>query len=146
MSVFKTWNYGEKSEIVKKILDTNFLKLSKYFGNQVRALTSEEMYALPSEYKTNDLVVFNTTEKSWHIFYNGSWKRMSLIIEFAEFDWFDGELIISSAECYNPHASIQTFLHNDEGDELVCVDVVVKNDGNVVIKSDIPFNGKVVIA
>lgn len=67
----KTWNNGERAEIIKSIIESNFKLLGRHLPHNILALTTAERNVLSSDYLSDGLIVFDTTIQKWVQYKNG---------------------------------------------------------------------------
>ena len=98
--MIKTWRNGASGGDVKNIIDHNFNVVSKYLSKDVRALSTQERKLLSSDYMSENTLVFDTDEKQWYIYSNGSWVKTFTddnvyVQTISVSDWTDNSIQIS---------------------------------------------------
>ena len=148
--MIKTWRNGASGGDVKSIIDYNFNVVSKYLSKDVRALSTQERKLLSSDYISENTLVFDTDEKQWYAYSNGSWIKSSVggnVYEqtISVGDWVDNSIKISIERHRIKNPVVQLYVA--DGDLLIPVlgGVNIDADYNVTLSTDLPFAGKVVI-
>ena len=77
--MLKTWRNGEKSEVIKKIIEDNFKILGKNLSHNMLSLSSVERNSLASDYLCDGLIVFDTTLKKWMQYSGGLWNEYKFL-------------------------------------------------------------------
>lgn len=150
MLVIKTWKNGASGREVKSIIDYNFNVVSKYLSKDVRSLSTQERRLLSSDYISENTLVFDTDEKQWYAYSNGSWIKSPVggnVYEqtISVGDWVDNSIKISIERHRIKNPVVQLYVA--DGDSLIPVlgGVNIEADYNVTLSTDLPFAGKVVI-
>ena len=148
----ETWKTGEGAKSVRKKIENNFNKLSRYSSNVIKSLTSEEINLLTDDYCVDGTIVFNTTKNIWQKYnsQNKTWEDFPMLptysMEFSLEDWLDGVIEIPYSLHFISNPLVTLFLLNDSGlYETVIGGALVDGNFNVTLLSDLPFSGKVVI-
>lgn len=149
--MLKTWRNGEKAGSTKDIIEYNFKLLGKYLSNNIIAAPRDILNSLPSDYLSDGLVAFDTTNNVWLRYKAGVWQEdvvgsdsaYSQIIRTA--DWQNGEIVIAKSVHGRRNPVVELYILNGTAYELVLGGVLVDSEYNITLKSEIPFNGKVVI-
>ena len=144
----KTWIFGEKSEIIKEIIDSNFKILGRYLSKNMLCLTTEERESLSSDYLSEGLVVYDTSKDMPYEYRNGVWniKTTSYTKEFDSNSWLSSnKYYIPFEEHKKKDPSVQLFILEGNDYSLVIGGVEINESFDVTISSDLPFTGKVVI-
>lgn len=147
----KTWTNGAKGFIVKEAIDYNFNMLGQYLSHGVLALSTFERINFDAEYLRDGSVVFDTDLKRWLKYSNGSWNDYmfnysGFVAIITKEDWINGSITIP----YTVHNSINPITHlymlvNDDNYDAVLGGISINNSNDVILTSDLPFEGKVVI-
>lgn len=148
----ETWKTGEGAESVRKKIENNFNKLSRYSSNVIKSLTSEEINLLADDYCVDGTIVFNTTKNIWQKYnsQNKTWEDFLMSptysMEFSLEDWASGVIEIPYSSHFISNPTVTLFLLNDSGlYETVIGGTFIDENFNVTLLSDLPFAGKVVI-
>lgn len=153
--MIKTWRNGAKGGEVKNIIDYNFNIVSKYLSKDIRALSTQERKLLSSDYLTENTLVFDTDEEQWYKYSNGSWEETFLnggksdgVIytkDISTNDWVDNSMTISFDQHGVKNPVIQLHIKNGNLFVPVIGGVEIDSKDNVILSTDLPFDGKVVI-
>ena len=147
--MLKSWSNGEKSEIIKAIIENNFRILGKHLPNNMLSLTTTERTSLTSDYLSEGLVVFDNTLKKWFEYKNGFWIDYPITITYSASinidDWIENTIYIPYSTHFVESPAVQLFILSNNGYEPVIGGVSVDNNYNIVLKTDFPYEGKVVI-
>lgn len=145
----KTWINGEKAEIVQKIIEYNFKILGKHLPHNILSLSSTDRKLLSSDYLCEGLIVFDTTLKKWMQYFNGNWIDFSpnnkYEISINKSDWFDGEILIPYQVHLVSSPTVQLFILTENDYEAVLGGVKINSNHDIILRSDLEFEGKVVI-
>jgi hypothetical protein len=147
----KTWRNGARGNEVKVIIDNNFKTTSKHLRDEILALTTTERELLSSDYLKNNKIVYDTDFKKWMIYNNGKWSayRMDSAglfqIAFKSDSWTNNKIIIPFSEHGIESPLVQLFYHDDGNYISVDGGISVDTAHNIYIKTDVAFDGKVVI-
>lgn len=145
----KTWSNGERAEVVKKIIEDNFKIVSKHLSHNILSLTSDERIVLTEDYLSDGLIVFDTTLKRWLQYHNGNWIPYGLgngfEITVSKSDWNNGKITIPYETHLISSPIVQMYLLDNLKYLLVFGGVDIDESFNVTLKTDLPFDGKVVI-
>ena len=149
----KTWNDGEKAEIVQAIIESNFKVLGRYLSKYVLTLSTDERNLLSSDYVSDGLIVFDKTLGRWFEYKSGRWIKSAFgggnnkvyLKDITSADWIENEIYIpySEHDILNPMA--QLFILEEDMYTPVIGGIYVDNDHGVTLRVDMPFDGKVVI-
>lgn len=153
--MIKTWRNGVKGAEVKKIIDYNFNVLSKYLSKDIRALSTQERKLLSSGYLTENTMVYDTDEEQWYKYSDGSWSEMyfdnggSSVVAYKQYIYVDNWVNNTINILFEQHKIEKPVvqLYMKEGDSFIPVlgGIKVDDEYNVMLSTDLPFDGKVVI-
>lgn len=145
----KTWLFGESSETVKQIIDSNFKILGRHLSRNMLSLSTTERELLSSDYLSDGLVVFDTTLKKWYEYKNGSWSPCFLgayVEQLSSSTWSsNNEYYIPFTTHQKENPCVQLFILDNETYHPVLGGVEIDNEFNILLSTDLPFNGKVVV-
>lgn len=144
----KKWKNGDKGYEVQEAIDQNFNYLSNYISKSILFLSSKERYMLPSDFLKNGVVVFDKNLNECLEYYNGQWIRRPLsgyTKEIFETDWTENKITILFEEhkIYNP--LVQLFIKTKNGYDIVDNSITIDSNCNIILYSDLAFQGKVMI-
>lgn len=146
--MLKTWRNGEKAEIVQKIIENNFKILGKHLSHNILCLSTDEREVLSSDYLREGIIVFDTDINSWMQYKNGIWIDADLnkyvkIIKTE--DWIENKIYIPISDHHVKNPTVQLFILDGESYSTVIGGIHIENEHDVLLTSDMPFEGKVVI-
>ena len=75
MTMLKTWKNGEKAGSTKDIIEYNFKLLGRYLSNNIIAAPRDVINSLSSDYLSEGLVAFDTTNNVWLKYKSGVWQE-----------------------------------------------------------------------
>lgn len=150
----KTWNNGAKGGEVKGVIEHNFNVVSKYLSKDVRALSTRDRNMLSSEYLSEGTLVFDTDEEQWYKYSGSSWIKMAFgeggsVAAYKRniyvSSWINNSITILFEEHCIEKPVVQLYMK--DGDSFIPVLGGIKIDTgyNVILSTDLPFDGKVVI-
>lgn len=145
----RMWRNGDVSEVIYKIIEHDFKLLGRYLSREVRSLSTEERNSMPSDYLSEGLVVFDKDQKRCLEYNNGKWEPYGVTgcytTTFSQRDWMDDKFTIK----YDTHLivspTVQVFILQNGIYEQALGGVSVNDNHDVILMSDIPFDGKVMI-
>ena len=151
-----TWNNGDNGDVVKKVIENNFKVVSRHLSHNVLSLSTEEREMLTSDYISDKLMVYDTTAECWYQYDGNSWEELNegtstnqdspgYVFEIIKSDWVDGTITIPYSIHLKSNPVIQLFMLNDEKITLVIGGCSIDEHYNIILSTDIPFDGKVVI-
>lgn len=148
--MLKTWRNGALGGEVKQIIDYNFNLLSKYLSKDVKALSTEERNLLPSDYLTENTLVFDTDEVQWYKYSNGHWVETSVgsgvyTQDISVGDWKDNTISVLFDQHGLANPVVQLFIKDGNCFIPVLGGVEIDSAYNITLSTDLPFDGKVVI-
>lgn len=148
--MIKKWQNGASGGEVKNIIDYNFNLVSKYLSKDIKALSTQERNLLSSDYLNENTLVFDTTEKQWYRYSNGSWIKTSVddniyTQNISMSDWVNNSITISFDKHGIDNPVVQVFVINEGSFVSVFGGVEIDSEYNITLYSDLAFNGKVVI-
>ena len=147
----KTWDNGENAGVVRKIIEENFKCSTKYLNRNVICLSTEERLLLGSDYLSNGLIIYDTTKNSYYK-YDASkrqWEEKSMgksyVRKFIASDWIGNSINIPFELHEIPEPIVQMYIIHNDSYEVVVGGIEIDENSNVILSSDMPFDGKVVI-
>ena len=151
--MLKTWKNGTSGGEVKNIIDYNFNVVSKYLSKDVRALSAQERNLLSSDYLSENTLVFDTDEEQWYKYSKGSWVKTSFgagggetyIQNISINEWIDNSIRIAFNQHGVENPTVQLFIKIESSFIPVLGGVEVNSEYDVVLSTDLPFEGKVII-
>lgn len=148
--MIKSWRNGTSGREVKSIIDHNFNVVSKYLSKDVRALPTQERKLLTSDYISNNTLVFDTDESQWYKYVDGSWIKVDAgnnlyTQSLSVSNWTNNsiEILFDQHGVENP--VVQLYITNGDSFTPVLGGVEIDSEYNVMLSTDLPFDGKVVI-
>lgn len=151
MSGLKTWRNGEKAENVKKIIEENFKIVSRHLHHNILCLSTIERENLGSDYLVDGLIVFDTDLKGWFEYRNNKWSEYSLgaiytySSTFTSADWNNNIITIPYSTHLIPDPNVSLYILYDSTYQSTIGGVSIDSEHNVILSTDLPFEGKVVI-
>lgn len=152
--MLKTWRNGEKADVVQKIIENNFKVLGRYLSRNMLCLSTTERELLSSDYLSDGLIVFDTTLESWMQYNKGIWVEVFIGVDvevnnyikiIKTEDWIDNKIYIPLSDHHVKNPTVQLFMLYGETYSPVIGGIYIENEHDIVLKSDMPFKGKVVI-
>ena len=148
--MIKTWKNGALGGEVKKIIDYNFSVVSKYLSKDVRVLSAQERKLLSSDYLSENLLVFDTDEEQWYKYFRGSWIKTYIEGKMytqgiSTSDWVDGDITILFDKHSIENPVVQLFMKDSDSFIPVLGGVKIDAEHNIILSTDLPFDGKVVV-
>ena len=148
--MIETWRNGENGGEVKRIIDSNFKIVSRYLTKDIKALSTQERHLLPSDYLSENTLVFDTEEVQWYKYSKGAWVKTSVddgvyAKTISVSDWTDNVINIPFEQHNIMNPVVQLFMIDDSSLAPVLGGVEIDLDYNVVLSTDLPFDGRVVI-
>lgn len=148
--MIKTWKNGASGKEVRNVIEYNFNLISKYLAKDIKALSTQERKSLPSDYISDNTLVFDTDEMQWYKYSKGSWIETS--VENNEYvqiifvnDWIDNNISILFSEHAIKNPAVQLFMRDGDSFIPVLGGVKIDSEYNIILSTDLPFDGKVVI-
>lgn len=149
----KTWNNGEKGEVVQAIIEANFKILGRHLNENVLSLSTEERSLLSSDYLSEGLIVYDKDLEVFMQYKNGKWDGISIggsnsfvySQDLAVSSWISGEISIPHSLHLVSNPCVQLYILQDGKYESVLGGIYIDNEYNVTLSTDLPFDGKVVI-
>ena len=139
----------ENADGVRQKINDNFDILSKHFSSRMLSLTKTEMDNIEQDYLREGLIVYNTTDKKFYTRSGNSWELYKIFNTFTsvfyESDWEDGYLSIPYGQHKVDVKNVSVYISTTQGYMPVLIDVVVDSMQNVILNSDVVFDGKVVL-
>ena len=148
--MIETWRNGENGGEVKRIIDSNFKLVSRYLTKDIKALSTQERNLLPSDYLSENTLVFDTDEIQWYKYSGGSWVKTSVddnmyTQDISVSDWTDNVISIRFEQHGRINPVVQLFMDSEGSFTDVIGGVKIDSSHNVVLSTDLPFDGRVVI-
>ena len=148
--MIKTWRNGAKGSEVKSVIDYNFNMVSRYLSKDIKALSTQERNLLSPDYLSENTLVFDTDVERWYKYSNGSWVAISVdnsafIQSISIDDWTDNTINILFNQHGIENPVVQLFMGNEDSYTPVLGGVKIDSEYNIVLSTDLPFDGKVVI-
>ena len=148
--MIETWRNGENGGEVKRIIDSNFKLVSRYLTKDIKALSTQERNLLPSDYLSENTLVFDTDEIQWYKYSGGSWVKTSVddnmyTQDISLSDWTDNVISIRFEQHGRINPVVQLFMDSEGSFTDVIGGVKIDSSHNVVLSTDLPFDGRVVI-
>ena len=148
--MIKSWKNGALGSEVKSIIEYNFNLVSRYLSKDIKALSTKERSLLPSDYLSENTLVFDTTEEQWYKYSGGTWRKTSVeddsyIQTISVDDWKNNTIQIDATQHAVSNPMVEMFIFSGGSFVPVIGGIEVDNQNNVILSSDMPFNGKVVI-
>ena len=146
----KMWKNLDKGETVFNIIKGNFIELFKFLSDNVKTITSEQRLTMPDIYYSEGSIVYDKTLKRWLQYNNGKWTdyafdsskyEQSIYIS----DWSDGKIAIPYMVHGKKNPIVKVYYNGTSGVYEVYGCSAVNEDSDVVLTSDLPFDGKAVI-
>ena len=148
--MIKTWRNGARDSEVKEIIDYNFNFVSRYLPKDIKALSTQERNLLPSDYLSENILVFDTDEEQWFKYSKGSWVKVS--VEDNTYskaitvdDWQDKKIQIPFTQHGIKYPIVQLFMKHNSSFIPVLDGAEIDSEYNIILSTDLPFNGKVVV-
>lgn len=146
----QTWRNGEKSQVVKKIIDQNFNIVSRHLPHNVLSLSKVERELLGSDYLSEGLRVFDTTEEQWYKYEKNKWVKSPLksvvyTQTFSTTDWKDNKISIDFSTHLVTNPIVQVFINDGNSFSPIIGGVEVDENFNIILDTDLAFDGKVVV-
>lgn len=150
----KTWRNGDEAEIVQKIIEYNFRVLGRYLSSSMLCLSSSERKVLSSDYLREGLLIYDTTEDVWYKYTSGFWEKCSINSNatgsgysrnISKTDWLGNTINIDFATHLALNPIVQLFIKDGNSYSPVIGGIEVDNNYNIILSTDLPFDGKVVV-
>lgn len=146
----KTWSNGESGAVVRKIIEDNFKFATKHLNKTMLSLSTEERLTLNYDYLSDGLLVYDTTKNAYfkYIAKSKSWEKQAnncFVYNFTVSKWKDNAISIPFEEHTIPNPNVQVFILNSNNYEPVFGGFQIDNEFNIILLSDLPFDGKVVV-
>lgn len=146
----RTWRNGEEGDVVQKIIEHNFKVTGKYLSYQMMCMPTQTRKLLTSDYLSEGLIVFDTDLNQWYQFKNRDWEPYEILaraftVEFSANEWSNNiiEIPFSMHKKEDPVAHL--FMKTNSGYTSVISETTVDSNFNIVLSSDLAFEGKVII-
>ena len=148
--MLETWKNGAQGSEVKQVIERNFNIVSRYLTKDIKALSTKERNLLPTDYLSENTLVFDTDEIQWYKYSGGSWVKTSVddnmyTQNISVSDWMDKKINIPFEQHGVMNPVVQLLMESELSFVGVLGGVEIDSTYNVVLSTDLPFNGKVVI-
>lgn len=150
--MLKTWRNGAKAGVIQKIIEDNFKILGRHLSQNVLCLSTAERETLGSEYLTQGLKVYDTTQKKWFSYNGVGWDEepwgegsSEYVMEIQASDWAFGAITIPYTTHSKRTPNVQLFIKNGDAFSAVIGGVKIDAEYNITLSTDMPFEGRVVI-
>lgn len=148
--MLKTWRNGASGGEVKSAIEYNFNLVSRYLTKDIKALSTQERNLLPTDYLSENTLVFDTDEIQWYKYSQGSWVKTSVddnmyTQNISVSDWTDKTINIPLEQHGIMNPVVQLLMTSENSFVNVLGGVEIDSAHNVVLSTDLPFDGKVVI-
>lgn len=148
--MIKTWRNGASGGEVKNVIDYNFNIVSKYLSKNIKALSTQERNLMPPGYLSENTLVFDTDEEQWYKYSEGTWIKTSVddniyTQSISISDWIDNSIKVLFDHHGIKSPIVQLFMKNENSFIPVIGGVDVDSEHNIILTTDLPFDGKVVI-
>lgn len=143
----RMWKNGEKAEIVQKIIEYNFKLLGKHLSQNMLSLSTTERELLSSDYLSKGLRVYDTDLNKWFMYNGVKWVEwyQEYVKDILIGDWNNGKITIPYSVHLRENPIVQLYISNDNILSPVLGGVDIDADYNVILSTDLSFDGKVVI-
>ena len=152
----RMWRNGETAEIVQKIIEYNFKLLGRHLPNNILALPTTQRETLSSDYLCEGLIVYDTTLNKWFRYTSNSWEEYTIDNDtsgesavytktFTAADWENKEIYISYSTDLISNPSVGLAILDNGVYSPVIGGVIMDRNDNIILTTDLPFDGKVVI-
>ena len=150
------WRNGEKAGKVREIINRNFNILERYLPNSILALSTEKRLLLSSDYLRSGLIVFDTDFESWFKYNGQSWEdydfpntsntNMNYVKIISVSDWDSTKSIsIPFSEHSIPNPTVHLYILYNDIYEPVNGGYGIDDDFNIILSTDLVYDGKVVV-
>lgn len=146
--LFNTWRNGDLGSVVKNIIDNNFKIISKYFKRLVMSLPTDEIKNLSTVYYDKGSRIFDSTLKRWVEFNGEKWiecRENEYIYDFTGDNWINNTITLPYSEHMVSTPNVQLFMLNAGKYIPVLGSISIDTDYNIVLSTDMIFEGRVVI-
>ena len=155
--MIKTWRNRAKAEDVQRVINHNFNVVAKYLSKNIRSLSTQERNMLSSGYISENLLVFDTDEERWYKYSNNSWVETFIdsggggegVVAYSKNisvdSWINNSITISFDKHRIKNPVVQLSMAIDNSFVPVLGGVKIDSNYNVILSTDSPFAGKVVI-
>lgn len=145
----KTWNNGEKGEVVQKIIDNNFRTVGRYLTKNILCLSTSERNTLTSDYISNGLIVYDTDLEQWFEYKNNRWEIKPITEVYSKDitvnDWVENKIYIPYLEHLKTDPIVQLLILEDGLYYPVYGGVEIDMAYDITLSTDTLFNGRIVI-
>ena len=150
--MIKTWKNGDSGAEVKSVIDHNFNIVSRYLSKEVRTLSTAERNLLSSDYLGENTLVFDTDEEQFYKYTGGIWVKASIggsgvayTQDISINDWMNNSINILFEQHGIENPVVQLFMKSENSLIPVLGGVEIDSNNSVILSTDLPFDGKVVI-
>lgn len=147
----RTWRNGESGDVIQKIIEHNFKITGKYLSYQMMCMTTQARKLLTSDYLSEGLIVYDTTLRRWFQFNNLKWEPYEFspdgcVIEFSTSDWNENSINIPFAEHKKENPVAHLLIKVDSEKYMPVIGgITIDSNSNIILSSDLAFDGKIII-
>lgn len=152
MAKMETWVNGASGSEVKNVIEKNFNTLSEHLSSNILALTTDERMSLSGNYISEGLRVFDKTLEVWFKYSKNSWEEcpvdknsLRYTANIMKYDWKDNIIYIAFSTHKVQNPIVQLYIQEGNGYSPVFGGVIVDDNFNITLTTDLPFAGKVVV-
>ena len=145
-------NNGDKGHKIREALNNNFRYLDKYLKNYIMMLTSSQRKTISSDYLSGGMLSFDPDEQIWYQYNNGTWEKTSLVGQSLSYsqdisssDWIGNQIIINYETHLVSNPTVQIYMESNGRNIPVLGGYEIDEDNNIVLTTDMAYQGKVVI-
>lgn len=148
------WNNGESGARIRKNIETNFKYVSRYLPNNILSLSTTERKTLASDYLSEGLIVFDTSQEKWYQYKDEKWEEYNFSAKggaetysktFSQTTWNNGSIVIPYTKHSILEPIVEVYVYANGTYQPVVGGVSVDMFSNVTLSADMAFAGKVVI-
>ena len=141
----------EKSKSIREKINHNFDVVLQNISNNVLALPTNKRELLAESYLSTGLFVYDTTAEKWFEYTVSGWsewypKGRLVSMSLSNDSWTNGMISIPYSFHKIEDPIVQLYILTSENTyDTVLGGVSIDSSYNIILSSDIPFKGKVVI-
>lgn len=141
----------DKGKSIREKINQNFSLALQNISNNVLALPTEKRQLLTESFLSIGLIIYDTTLEDWFKYTASGWvewypKGRSVSISLSNDSWNDGTVSIPYSSHKIEDPMVQLYILTSENTyDTVLGGVSIDSSYNIILSSDIPFKGKVVI-
>ena len=149
--IMETITNREKSKSIREKINQNFDVVLQNISNNVLALPTNKRELLAESYLSTGLIVYDTTAKKWFEYTVSGWsewypKGRLVSMSLSNDSWTNGMISIPYSFHKIEDPIVQLYILTSENTyDTVLGGVSIDSSYNIILSSDIPFKGKVVI-